>query len=396
MTEAQPARPPRMRIAITHPTCWPYVRRGSERVLNDCAVWLAGRGHAVTVLSSAPDGPITRTDAHGVRHVLFRQVKPLPVGGRWLNHFHAFGWQCRRAVMEQDFDAVLCLNYHDAWGVCAGRKASGKRFRVLFQLTGIPVRRYFRRIPLDGMLFASAVRRADVVAPLSRFAADMLEKDFGREGVLIPSPSALAPFEAAERRVPARPRILFSGDQNEPRKGARLLARAFPLVREKLADAELVYTGACRDETRAAILAEIPPGLHADVHFLGLGKVEDLPGLYAGASVVTNPAIWEALGNVLIEAQASGTPIVGARHGGIPDIIADARIGTLFDPGDTRLAASNHQGLAEALLETIPLAARPETDALCRANARRFGWDAQGPRYEAALAGLPIPDVAGA
>ncbi len=50
MTEAQPARPPRMRIAITHPTCWPYVRRGSERVLNDCAVWLAGRGHDVSGL----------------------------------------------------------------------------------------------------------------------------------------------------------------------------------------------------------------------------------------------------------------------------------------------------------------------------------------------------------
>ena len=41
-----------MRIALTHPTCWPEVRRGSERVVHDLGVSLASRGHDVTLLTS--------------------------------------------------------------------------------------------------------------------------------------------------------------------------------------------------------------------------------------------------------------------------------------------------------------------------------------------------------
>ena len=46
-----------MRLAITHATCWPEVRRGSERMLSDMAGVMAARGHDVTVISTTPGLP---------------------------------------------------------------------------------------------------------------------------------------------------------------------------------------------------------------------------------------------------------------------------------------------------------------------------------------------------
>jgi hypothetical protein len=41
-----------VRIALLHPTYWPEVRRGSERLAHDLATALANRGHEVTLLTS--------------------------------------------------------------------------------------------------------------------------------------------------------------------------------------------------------------------------------------------------------------------------------------------------------------------------------------------------------
>ena len=46
-----------MRIAFLHPTYWPEVRRGSERLVHDLASGLAGRGHEVTLITSHPGRP---------------------------------------------------------------------------------------------------------------------------------------------------------------------------------------------------------------------------------------------------------------------------------------------------------------------------------------------------
>src|SRR4051812_32319196 len=45
---------PRLTVAITSPFVWPWVRRGSERMLHDLARWLVERGHRVSVYASGP------------------------------------------------------------------------------------------------------------------------------------------------------------------------------------------------------------------------------------------------------------------------------------------------------------------------------------------------------
>ncbi|ACL58099.1 glycosyltransferase family 4 protein [Methylobacterium nodulans] len=354
-------------------------------MLHDLSHRLAARGHDVTVLTSSPESE-TRTEFDGpVRRVLLRRrTGPAAMTGRWLNSFHLFGWDLAGWLRAERFDAVHCLNYHDAVGALAARRA-GARFRLVFQCTGIPVRRYFRRIPFDGLLFRTAVRHADAVAVLSRFAHEALAQDYGIVGTLLPSPTETARFEMLPDEAPREPYILFSGDADEPRKGALVLAQAFPAVAERLTALRLIYSGRASPATRAAVYDAVPDDLRNRVEFLGLGRAEDLPQLYARATVCVNPAVWEALGNVLIEALAAGTPVVGARHAGIPDIIADESVGALFEPGSTRLAATNAAGLSDAILRAAALATRPETRARCRARAQVFSWDALTLRYEGLL-----------
>jgi glycosyltransferase involved in cell wall biosynthesis len=73
----------------------------------------------------------------------------------------------------------------------------------------------------------------------------------------------------------------------------------------------------------------------------------------------------EAFGLVLAEALACGTPGVGAREGGIPEVVDSDGVGRLYDPGD-------EEALARALLETLELGGDPAVGAACAAHARRF------------------------
>jgi len=76
----------------------------------------------------------------------------------------------------------------------------------------------------------------------------------------------------------------------------------------------------------------------------------------------------EAFGLVLVEALACGTPVVGTRDGGIPEIIDRPEVGRLFDGDD-------EEQLARALLEAFELSTDRATPARCRERAQRFSTD---------------------
>ena len=71
-----------------------------------------------------------------------------------------------------------------------------------------------------------------------------------------------------------------------------------------------------------------------DTVFTGYMSGDDLASAYASADVFAFPSDTETLGFVAMEAMASGVPVVGARAGGIPDVITDGRNGFMFTPGD--------------------------------------------------------------
>jgi glycosyltransferase involved in cell wall biosynthesis len=68
--------------------------------------------------------------------------------------------------------------------------------------------------------------------------------------------------------------------------------------------------------------------------FTLLGRRDDAPALLAAADVALLTSRVEGTPNVLMEAQAAGTPVVATRVGGIPDAVRDGATGLLAASGD--------------------------------------------------------------
>ena len=77
---------------------------------------------------------------------------------------------------------------------------------------------------------------------------------------------------------------------------------------------------------RAAVEQAFEP-IRKRVAWLGLKPASELPEIYAAADLFVWPAINEAFGMALLEAQACGTPVIAGASGGVPAIIADGETG---------------------------------------------------------------------
>ncbi len=377
--------PRRLDLVITSPFVWPWVRRGSERMLHDLSTFLARRGHRVRVFSTGPEDAEEMRD--GIAYRLFRQrfgARP-----RQFNCCHDFAFRLQEALAGVDADVVFSMNYFDAYAAVRARERSGARYRVVFHSAGILSRRHFRAVPLDAWFYRTVHRGADRTFVVSHAAGEVFRHQFGLSPVVLHPPIVVedfAPPPGAAAPAGPGPRILFSGDADDRRKGARVLCRAFARVKARFPDARLLFAGRASEPTRQALLAECArTGTQDDVAFLGLGRVEDLPALYQGASVTVLPSVAEAFGMVLAESLAAGTPVVGTRHGGITEIIEGDRVGRLFDPGDFHRQTDNAEGLAEAIVAVLERGKSQEVIAACRARAERFSWTVLGPEYERAL-----------
>jgi phosphatidylinositol alpha-mannosyltransferase len=368
-----------MKILITHPFSWPYVRRGAERFLNELSRYLVSRGHEVTILTSKPDGNEEIAVEDGCTIVRRPQLQSR--FWRWIRvgPEQTFLLTCLPFLRRHQFDAIHCLYFSDG---CAARLASffGRRPFVL-QINGIPVARHFRWHPLDNVLLRSALAGASHVVTLSDVAERNLEKEFGRKSVLISPPCDVTQFRLKIGRDLERPMIFAVGAFGEPRKGGRVLVQAFQALKQKAPGAILKFSGDIPESRQSELLALIETEWRQDVEFLGRGKVEDLPDLYGEAAITVLPSLFDSFGMVLLESLACGTPVVGSRHGGIPDIVEEG-VGVLFDPGSTETEPDNVAGLTDALLDALALYEDAGLPCRCRKRAEEFDWAVLGPRYE--------------
>lgn len=93
----------------------------------------------------------------------------------------------------------------------------------------------------------------------------------------------------------------------------------------------------------------------------------DLPGLYAGADVFAYPSLAEGFGMPLIEAMASGVPVVCSDRTAIPEVAGDAAL--IVDPNDTGAFAA----ALTRLVRDAPLRERLREAGFLR--VRHYSWD---------------------
>ena len=124
-------------------------------------------------------------------------------------------------------------------------------------------------------------------------------------------------------------------------------------------------------------------GVSERVIFVGRVAHEDLPQLLAQCDVFVQPSVGEeAFGISVIEAMASGVPVIASDNGGLPEIVENGVTGLLLRPGDT---AAWRRGLAD-LADDPPRARRMGAAARQRAVAH-FTWSANAARHESLLFG---------
>jgi glycosyltransferase involved in cell wall biosynthesis len=108
-------------------------------------------------------------------------------------------------------------------------------------------------------------------------------------------------------------------------------------------------------------------GLSQRVSFIGPVSDEELPSLYAGASVFLFPSHYEGFGLPVLEAMACGTPVITSNVTSLPEIAGDAAV--VIDPVNTRK-------LIDAMIRVLTneaLAKELRQKGLDR--ARRFTWE---------------------
>jgi glycosyltransferase involved in cell wall biosynthesis len=150
------------------------------------------------------------------------------------------------------------------------------------------------------------------------------------------------------------------------------LLQAAALARQEDADIRVVLVGdgPLREELEARAEAL---GLGQAVTFAGWRR--DLASVYADLDAVVISSHNEGTPASLIEAMATGCPVVSTRVGGVPDLIGDGETGRLVSPGE-------REALAAALLElfreperTARMAELAQRQVLERHQARRLVAD---------------------
>jgi glycosyltransferase involved in cell wall biosynthesis len=354
-----------MRIALMHPTYWPEVRRGSERLVHDAAVALHRRGHQVSIVTTHP-GPTEESLEDGVHVLRARRPPGLPrTGDQELFVETAPGSGLR--LIRGEYDLAHAFFPVDAWAAVKARGAGGPP--VAFSFHGIPVREYLvnRRRRLD--LISAAARDADAVSVLSAAAALPYRRYLLREPQVVPGGVFCADYSVDVPRA-ERPTLICAASLGDPRKGGRLLLEAFTLARERVPEARLLLAGG-RDPFLSKVTIEHPEG----VELIDGDDTAELAAAYGSAWASVLPAIGEAFGLVLIESLAAGTPTIALRSGACPEVIVDEVTGALVEPGDV-------PALAEAIVAALAAPPNGEVTAACRRRAREFDWEQVVGLYE--------------
>jgi glycosyltransferase involved in cell wall biosynthesis len=231
-----------------------------------------------------------------------------------------------------------------------------------------------------------ALRRADAIRALSRFTAELAEREAGVPPLeSFPAYIDLSIFTARPPApFPAVPTALFVG-MLEAYKNVDGLARAWRAVARELPDARLVIVG-------KGALIDVVERLREDhpdtvVHHPELTP-EQVAREMDSSTCLVLPSRSEGLGRVLIESFARGRGVVASRVGGIPDVVHDGEEGILVDPAD-------HDELARALVRVLSEAGLAES--LGAAARRRYrDWESTPDEYAALVRSLVDRTLAGA
>jgi glycosyltransferase involved in cell wall biosynthesis len=308
----------------------------------------------------------------GIRTEYFTFLYP-PIIGRALHALcwlACLGWQHGRRLRASRYDCLL-VSWAYPDGVAVSWLARWLGIPYVLKVHGsdlnVQAEHALRRAQIR-----SALRGASAVLAVSRALADkaialgaaterVQVLYNGVDGALF-APGSREDASATLQLPAASPRLLYVGNLKAS-KGCLDLLDALPALLAKQPQARLIYvgTGPCK----AALLERAAKlGCAAHVDLAGSVPHAQLGDWFRAADLLCLPSHNEGVPNVVLEAMASGTPVVASTVGGIPEVVPDFA-GILVPP-------HQRDQLSAALIEA---SARTWDKPRIAAHAAAFRWD---------------------
>ncbi len=337
------------RIALVGPL--PPPAGGMANQTRQLAELLEREGAAVTLVqTNAPYQPRFVASIRGLRG-LFRLVP--------------YVLRLWRVTGQVDIVHVMA-NSGWSWHLCAAPAIWVARWRR------VPAVVNYRGGEADVFLARSSaavrrtLRRAAALIVPSGFLKDVFERH-GMSAGIVPNIIDLERFHAAQATDLPTPRHLVVARNLEPIYDIPTALRAFALVRNALPDVRLTVAGSGPERSDLEVLSR-DLGIERNVDFCGTRDRDEMAALYRSATVVLNPSRVDNMPNSVLEAMASGVPVVSTNVGGVPFILRDDVTGLMVPAG-------NPQAMADAVLRLLD---NPEVASRIAAAATRdvqqYAW----------------------
>jgi colanic acid/amylovoran biosynthesis glycosyltransferase len=218
---------------------------------------------------------------------------------------------------------------------------------LIHRLTGIPYSftAHGSDLHVDRRMLCEKVAESAFVVPISQYNRDLIARECGdrhRDKLIVihcgVDTAVFRPEDPDDARDDDRFRIICVGTLHEV-KGQRFLVEACRLLAHEGVDVECRLVGAGAD-ARALQERIQALGLADRVHLTGERTRPQIAELLRRSDVLVTPSVptrkgkREGIPLVLMEAMASGVPVVASRISGIPELIEDGVSGLLVPPGE--------------------------------------------------------------
>jgi glycosyltransferase involved in cell wall biosynthesis len=236
-------------------------------------------------------------------------------------------------------DVVLTQSAYEAGATLIAKALARSSARVVVdvhgdwdtatRLYGSSLRRFLS--PVTTRVSRGALRRADAVRTISAFTSGLVRREGIEPASVFPAYVDLSTFlERDPQPLPEAPRVLFVGVL-ERYKNVDGLAAAWREVARRVPGAHLTIVGNGRERTVVETLAREEP---ETVTWRPRLPQAEIAAALDDSTCLVLPSRSEGLPRIVIEAFCRGRPVVGARVGGIPDIVRDGENGLLVEPED--------------------------------------------------------------
>jgi len=303
---------------------------------------LAALGHEVTVLTSAFKGLPRKGSEEGVEVCRVRSLRRNADRSNALEmatFLLAALWSARRIAREQRSEGVIAFFTIPSGPVALFlKRALGLPYVVSQRGGDVPghVSGINRMHRLMTPLRRAVLRHACAVVANAPGLARLSQHTDPFPVRVIPNGVDADHFRPApilERRGRKPFRILFVGRLHAEKNVALLLRAVAGMQREEGTQVHLDIVGDGPERVALEKLATAL-GLAASVTWHGWRNKDEIAALYRNSDCFANPSMYEGMPNTVLEAMASGLPVIASDVGGNNDLVLPGKTGYLFDLGE--------------------------------------------------------------